>query len=326
MFKQVLIVMVAALMTLGCTHDQLRRNSLGQASSLAELHEQQVLDNIARFVHNPETIPYFALPGNALNEMNDKGSFVNNGLFKRAGFGFFPLESNGLNSTLERTAKENWILTPVNDPRKLELMRCAYRNAVNAHVRCVDDVEGLADDCPDCVARWKKFYGTNKDGSISSGGRVTITCANSQVPWFHWGNKHDVPKHERCLLVAEHCGVYVWVCPQGRAELTKLTLMMLDFALNPFPSTPTKNVVIYLDSNYNPTFPDNASMVVSGTIAVSDPIQSILQGDQSRIRGATESRQKALDEEIPSPTPLPPRESDRSRDLQELNQLLQQLR
>jgi hypothetical protein len=67
-------------------------------------------------------------------------------------------------------------------------------------------------------------------------------------------------------------------------------------------------------------------MVVSGTIAVSDPIQSILQGDQSRIRGATESRQKALDEEIPSPTPLPPRESDRSRDLQELNQLLQQLR
>ena len=33
----------------GCTYHQLRKNTVGQADTIAELHQQQVLDNLAMF-------------------------------------------------------------------------------------------------------------------------------------------------------------------------------------------------------------------------------------------------------------------------------------
>ena len=44
----------------------------------------------------------------------------------------FVFSTLGLNFGGQRTCLESYTLTPVNDPRKLELMRCAYQKAVRS--------------------------------------------------------------------------------------------------------------------------------------------------------------------------------------------------
>ena len=49
-----LIAVVALLLPVvaGCTHQQLRFNTVSQARTVADVHTQQVLDNLAKFVHD----------------------------------------------------------------------------------------------------------------------------------------------------------------------------------------------------------------------------------------------------------------------------------
>ena len=49
--------------------------------------------------------------------------------------------------------RENYTMTPINDPRKLELMRCAYQRAVTS---CC--MLGEAAGCPSCEKRFNRFY------------------------------------------------------------------------------------------------------------------------------------------------------------------------
>ena len=49
--------------------------------------------------------------------------------------------------------------------------------------------------------------------------------ARIQPGWFHVGRRRDVPK-DACYV--GKCGhSYVWVCPDGREELTEFTLTVL---------------------------------------------------------------------------------------------------
>src|SRR6266704_1502162 len=45
----------------GCTHIALRDDTVRTTNTLADLQFQQVLDNVARFHCNPDTIPSFAV-------------------------------------------------------------------------------------------------------------------------------------------------------------------------------------------------------------------------------------------------------------------------
>ena len=45
----------------GCTHIALRKDTVRTTNTLADLQFQQVLDNVARFHCNPDTVPSFAV-------------------------------------------------------------------------------------------------------------------------------------------------------------------------------------------------------------------------------------------------------------------------
>lgn len=140
-----LAVLLAAT---GCTHAQLRFNTVNQAKTVADVHTQQVLDNLAKFVHNPNALPHFSYPNQGAASVTDALSGGNQ-------FGFNPsrLTGWGFNTGGSRTNGESYTMTPVNDPRKLELMKCAYQRAIAACCRY-----GASMDCPDCERRLNSFY------------------------------------------------------------------------------------------------------------------------------------------------------------------------
>ena len=70
-------------------------------------------------------------------------------------FRFSPsrLTSWGLGSNGRRLNKQNLTIVPISDPRKLELMRCVYQQAVGYH----SGFEATG-ECPSCDLRLANFY------------------------------------------------------------------------------------------------------------------------------------------------------------------------
>jgi hypothetical protein len=199
-----LVIAVTAIMVSGCTHLQLRRSTLKQQRTLADLNCQQVLDNVAQFVANPDSMPFFSYAATGSTQISDAGSATVNLTWDPR-----TLVSEMLGITGSRTVVEGWGLSAINDPDRLYAMRCVYRMVVGA----------ATSDCDDCVSRLGAFF--NNDFSKQ---------AHCLIPmgWFQVGCKADVP---RCACYVSHaCGRYVWVTPEGLDGLTRLTLTILDIA------------------------------------------------------------------------------------------------
>lgn len=110
-------VAVASTLT-GCTHRQLRSDHVKQARTLTTIMEQQVLDNLAMFVSNPDALPFFALPAAGSATVTDSGSLAAGPLNGNTSVG--PLG-------LSRDNQQNWTMAPVTDPDKLTRMRAQYQ-------------------------------------------------------------------------------------------------------------------------------------------------------------------------------------------------------
>jgi hypothetical protein len=209
-----LCVFAISLSMIGCTHVQLKRNTVRQAWTVGDIQQQQVLNNLAKFVYDFNSLPSFSIPNQGGSNVIDAGnvgltpgwsrfsSLVNTPFL----FGVF-----GTTFGASRQAQESFTMTPINDPRKLELMRCAYQQAVST-CRGTDPSE----HCPDCQTILKKFYTGDPDGDINakSGGIVTSECLKGPC-WFGAGCKKCVPKGCPCLQVGDYCGTWVWVLPGG---------------------------------------------------------------------------------------------------------------
>lgn len=244
---------LALLVGGGCTHAQLRRNTVNQARTLSDLHQQQVLNNLAMFVANPDALPYFAYPNDGINQVTDTGATAANVAWVVAGF-----DSAGLGLEASRAANEVWNLSPVNDPHKLALMRCAYQMALQSAGRGTPSA-----GCPDCGKRLGDFYkGHAHEGADA--GQTDVSCLSFAPNWFCVGTRKDVPK-DCCVYSGHYCGVYVWVPPHGRNELTKLSLAILDFALHSPEEPPvrTKAVTLYLDPTGKEVKQSEASRIVT---------------------------------------------------------------
>ena len=326
----VVLAAFAGLIVTGCaTPMALRRQTTCQAETATDVHEQQVLDNLAMYLCDPYSVPSFSLATAGTNEMTDmcSGNLVFSWMRNTAGL--FLFNAIGSTDAASRTKRQNWTMTPITDPRKLELMRCAYQRTLANCGVCGCECTG----CPDCRKRFNKFYtgqefGSKlecKDGEMKlcykcdEDGRLAnlvpgpvdsacvcdkcackkdsdaaSPCASCQpktvdeLPlngpglqdgtfpkpfnckedcpkpnsgivnseclscdghrWFCYScNKKHVPKN--CGYVG-HCGcMYVWVpCGPGRDELAKLTLVILDFAVNTGAALPKKQVYAFLDS------------------------------------------------------------------------------
>ncbi len=197
--KSIAIVILAFIASPGCTHNQLRRSTLNTSSTLTEMQYQQVLDNLAMFVQNSGSLPFFAL--------NSKGNVqISDSLAANGSLNFSPRAFTtgmlGLGPA-SRAITENWDLQPTLTPNKLLKMRCLYQAAVGRPSK----------ECPDCTPAL----------AIES----TKLCGIPNC-FFGWGGKHDIPKD--VSYVGSYKGTYVWVTPDKLDSLTRLTLLVLDVA------------------------------------------------------------------------------------------------
>jgi hypothetical protein len=261
----------------GCAHLHLQWNTVRQSHTLNEIYEQH---NLAMFVYNPNSLASFAYPNQGSSDVMDHIGGSSSTTWDPHGF-----LQTVLGVDISRDATQAWTLTPVFDPRRLELMRCAYRQVVTGIGR--DD----RSECPDCDKIQRNFYSGSASGddaaTVTQKRGITTTACLSSRPWFHWGCKSDVPKDCKCIKVGHHCGVYVWVLRDGEDELAKLTLIILDYAFNtpttpPDESAPTKDVTWYFDSQGSPTTEDKAVQVVRATVPFGSTIYVKEAAQQSK--------------------------------------------
>jgi hypothetical protein len=280
------LLAILMLASAGCLQSQLRKNTIVQMQTVHDIQQQQVLDNLAMFVHDINSYPYFSLVAGGTTELTETGSLaVTNGWSR--GVGGFLYNSLGINPTVSCTSQGNWQVNPINDSIKLTVMRCVYQKAVSG---CCG--RQLPANCPDCNAMLKYYYpwetfavseNESRLGSSSASptqllpppqpsanksspaianddkfgvaaakeggpphdnlhGMITPNCIPTDHCWFCWGCKKDVPKDCTCLPVGHYCDTYVWVPMEGRDELSKLTLLILDIAYYD-PPTPGKPLV-----------------------------------------------------------------------------------
>ena len=178
-------------------------------------------------------------------------------------------------------------------------MRCAYQQAVSS---C--GYGKPSEHCPDCQTRMKQFYTGDPDGDIAAraNGIITSDCLKSDC-WFHVSCcKKDVPK-DCCNYVGEYCGTYVWVGPEGRDELAKLTLAILDYAQNDAPTLRTKQVNFYVDEYGLPTQQSQAVGTVSAQVNVDENNISLLStaastADAAALEQVIKARLQAVIEQI----------------------------
>lgn len=280
----------------GCAHTQLRWNTTHQAKTLTDIYEQQVMDNLAMFVHDPNSLPSFAYPNAGGSDVTDGGTAGSGTTWKKLGF-----DQEVLSLGASRSMKEAWTLTPVYDVRRLELMRCAYQQSLACAGLC-----SLSDGCPNCDKLQRAFYlGSpdalyDKDISLDSlanwtakKGRTTPACFSS-CQWLCCGSRSDVPKG-CCRKVGHYCGTYVWVANGGQNELSKLTMVILDYAFSAQAtkaSNPTKEVTWYFDKNGMPTERANAAQEMKATVPFDEKVRLNTEGanlpyDQSEETDAT---------------------------------------
>ncbi|MEP3479089.1 MAG: hypothetical protein ABJZ55_07575 [Fuerstiella sp.] len=317
--------LVGLIVLTGCQHAHLRHNTVHQAQTLSDVYEQQVLDNLARTVHDAHAIPSFAYPKEGTTSITDKG-----------GFSASPLKnfSNVLGIDGSRSGLEQWGLTPVSDPDKLQLMQCAYQRAVYG---------GPLDACAECCEKENKFEGrtdtklkvahpcqaglqaikkpggggyylvmtetkeyindTNERFPIDKDGYVTLLTADCNGPcsitcgWLKHGSRCDLPR-DCCGLVGFHRGTYVWVDKCYRQHLSRLTLKILDYAINDAPATVSrqKKVRLKVDKFGRLTAKDKDAVgTVTATIGIKDPISSVLVIDHCAVSGLTDNLEQTAD-------------------------------
>jgi len=92
------------------------------------------------------------------------------------------------------------------------------------------------------------------------------------------GCRKCIPKNCNCAYIGRHCDLYVWVMPEDRDELAKLTFAILDYATNDpkKPQQHLKEVTWFLDSNGSVTADPNYAGKVVAIVDAKDPVAAIL--------------------------------------------------
>jgi hypothetical protein len=114
----------------------------------------------------------------------------------------------------------------------------------------------------------------------TSTGRTTPACFQA-VRWLHCGDKKSLPKGNLCLKKGHYCGTYVWLCPEGQDELTKLTMTILDYAFSPQApksSKRVKEVTWFLGTDGSPVAQENAAQIIKATLPF-DAVVRLKKGD-----------------------------------------------
>lgn len=248
MVRVVTAVMILAALE-GCAHVELRRRATKQVRTLSDLYQQQVLDNLAMFASDLGALPYFSYASQGTTSVTNQGAV-------------------SWTSVLQHTAQQTWQLTPVNDPRKLELMRCIYQQTIAAH-----SMRAIPAECPDCRRLFQNFYTGDPELRIDQRpglGTVTVDCV-AGTKWLAIGCTSCVPVRRHGVRAGRYENARVWTLPGKSDELAKLTLVILDYALHDPPAQPKKTVSYHLNEQGELTSADKAMLSVSGEVPASQP-------------------------------------------------------
>jgi hypothetical protein len=199
----------------GCaTHRALQYHTVAANLTVSDMYHQQVLDNLARFLTNPASMPSFSVvTGGTVNISDQKGANVSptySPTLTRAmqGGGALPILSILFGASTQRSLTENWSTTPITDSDNLRRLRCAFQLAVGTETS----------ECDQCKERLKGFF---------VGGTESFECM-LPTNWYQFGREEDVPP-DACF-VGHYCNTYVWVTPDGVDGLTRFTITILDIA------------------------------------------------------------------------------------------------
>jgi hypothetical protein len=201
----------------GCaTHMALQKDTVRTTNTLTDLHYQQVLDNVARFHDDPDTVPSYAVAtAGTVSIADTKGAGVSPTYaptlpFASQGGGALPILTLLFPFSVQRAVTENWSLTPITDADNLRRLRCAYRLLV------------MGEATPNreyCHKQMKEFF---------AGEEAALADYFPPRGWYQVGRKHDVPKG--ACYVGHHGCTYAWVTPEGRNDLAVFTMGALDLA------------------------------------------------------------------------------------------------
>ena len=119
-----LIGLSVLLLATGCSHLKLQRNTIGQGSTLTDIQYQQVLDNLAMFACNSDSLAWHIKINGGVVQVADQGSgFLGTNL---GGPGIF-----APNFGIQRNVLNQWNVDPVIESDDLELLQLAYCKAIN---------------------------------------------------------------------------------------------------------------------------------------------------------------------------------------------------
>jgi len=198
------ILTVIPVLACGCTHRQLRRSTNQTQQTMSDLRYKHILDNLAMMVRNPATVPNPVAINGGVVQISDNGTGMGNITWNSFGT---RLTTPFLGFTGSRTISEQWSLTPLHNPEKLRLMRCAFQLLLNSELVYHDDT----------AEKLRAFLGDEEFATAIPKG------------WFGVGTKHEVPKDAR--FCGSYHDVYVWVMDEGLDGLSRFYLTILRIAL-----------------------------------------------------------------------------------------------
>jgi hypothetical protein len=108
----------------GCTHVQLQRDTVQQGSTLTDIQYHQVLDNLAMFATDPNSLAWHVKVTGGVVQVADQGGAG----FAASGVRVPFLAPNG---SVMRNVLGQWNVDTVIEADDLELLQLAYQKAVN---------------------------------------------------------------------------------------------------------------------------------------------------------------------------------------------------
>ncbi len=260
-----ILLAISMMGLVGCTSVRLRQRTIHQGSTLPDLQYQQVLDNLALFAENPSALPWHINLREGTSQVTDSGSagaLVDLGppavtqpqIFGSrtvvAQWGMSPV-IDATELRLLRVAYRRAHGSPeMPSPEFLDELTHELKDQVPSNVDLQQE-SGLFYDYqsrthPDARTFDSNVISTNDPGVCLTApndprdatplarnvcrkvGRIQEDLAEIRPGWFYVGSKRDVPR-DACY-VGRSGNRYVWVCADGREELTQFTLTVLKFS------------------------------------------------------------------------------------------------
>jgi hypothetical protein len=253
------IMMLVILACSGCTHRQLSRCIIHQASTIVTVEYQMVLDNIAMYTASPELLPWHVRISDGTVQVNDEGGISELGVQ----WGNSPAFTQALRAV--RSVTEQWGAHPVTDPLVVKTLQDVYRQSVGLpplpdprlFAQSSTSTEAARANAGPAIAGDYRIEKLPPVEPVPSG-KTPPDDADSGLPydssplarlrgkievpvgWFCVGRKRDVPK-DACF-VGHYCDNYVWVMPDHVEELSHFTLIVLGITKHAISDQPTRGL------------------------------------------------------------------------------------